>query len=445
MGNIDSLTGKLTAIGNAIREKTGKSDLLTLDQMPTEIQSIKGSLPDNKKIIFKKYDGSVVASYTVEEALNLEALPELPSAYPFSEDALRADEWIYTLNTLKQMLTDDYYINKGIILYPLYKYVGTYTDAYFIKIDNPDQCTFYFYMGNNYSEGFIETSIDFGDGSIEKLTTYGQKDVTHTYKPETYPAYYTIKFKYAEKTYSGITYKASSYFDLDKTVKYPCHKAIIGNNGTNLFKPRILHDGYKFLIQGDTGIYSTIHLKADSNLLESYGNSDIIELYYYSTDYDYNIRKKDYYIAKGASYTEVDKISSYNIFGSLSSGVKTYYATEDEKEIFFPSKRVPFTEIGSIISLNNNRLYNRIIHFPPKLNKLNRFPQCFAYSIFDFSKCEQVPTLTNMGTSSSTELSNIRENRPTIIVPDSLYDSWKTATNWSVLSVFIKKASEVSL
>ena len=40
MGNIDSLTGKLTAIGNAIREKTGKSSLLTLDQMPTEIQSI---------------------------------------------------------------------------------------------------------------------------------------------------------------------------------------------------------------------------------------------------------------------------------------------------------------------------------------------------------------------------------------------------------------------
>ena len=35
-----ALTDKLTAIGNAIREKTGKSNLLTLDQMPTEIQSI---------------------------------------------------------------------------------------------------------------------------------------------------------------------------------------------------------------------------------------------------------------------------------------------------------------------------------------------------------------------------------------------------------------------
>lgn len=35
-----ALTDKLTAIGVAIRAKTGKSDLLTLDQMPTEIASI---------------------------------------------------------------------------------------------------------------------------------------------------------------------------------------------------------------------------------------------------------------------------------------------------------------------------------------------------------------------------------------------------------------------
>ena len=37
-----ALTDKLSAIGVAIRAKTGKSDLLTLDQMPTEIASISG-------------------------------------------------------------------------------------------------------------------------------------------------------------------------------------------------------------------------------------------------------------------------------------------------------------------------------------------------------------------------------------------------------------------
>ena len=37
-----ALTDKLVAIGNAIREKTGKNDLLALDQMPGEIRNISG-------------------------------------------------------------------------------------------------------------------------------------------------------------------------------------------------------------------------------------------------------------------------------------------------------------------------------------------------------------------------------------------------------------------
>ena len=38
-----ALTDKLSAIGNAIRAKTGKSDLLSLDAMPAEIASIQTS------------------------------------------------------------------------------------------------------------------------------------------------------------------------------------------------------------------------------------------------------------------------------------------------------------------------------------------------------------------------------------------------------------------
>ena len=44
-----ALIDKLSAIGDAIREKTGKDDLLTLEQMPGEIQAIEtggGELPE---------------------------------------------------------------------------------------------------------------------------------------------------------------------------------------------------------------------------------------------------------------------------------------------------------------------------------------------------------------------------------------------------------------
>jgi hypothetical protein len=42
-----ALTNKLSAIGNAIREKTGKTDLLTLDQMPEEIKGIETGSEDS--------------------------------------------------------------------------------------------------------------------------------------------------------------------------------------------------------------------------------------------------------------------------------------------------------------------------------------------------------------------------------------------------------------
>lgn len=49
-----ALIDKLSAIGDAIREKTGKDDLLTLDQMPGEIQAIEtggGGLPEVEPIV----------------------------------------------------------------------------------------------------------------------------------------------------------------------------------------------------------------------------------------------------------------------------------------------------------------------------------------------------------------------------------------------------------
>lgn len=47
-----ALTNKLSAIGNAIRNKTGKSGLLTLDQMPSEIASIQTATVNE---VFKEY------------------------------------------------------------------------------------------------------------------------------------------------------------------------------------------------------------------------------------------------------------------------------------------------------------------------------------------------------------------------------------------------------
>ena len=56
-----ALTDKLSAIGNAIRAKTGKEDLMTLEDMPAEIESISGgtSLPTQEKSITITENGTV--------------------------------------------------------------------------------------------------------------------------------------------------------------------------------------------------------------------------------------------------------------------------------------------------------------------------------------------------------------------------------------------------
>lgn len=71
-----ALINKLSAIGDAIREKTGKEDLLTLDQMPEEIKGISGGGEEVEPIVIEdsqcQYLGTgVLASKMIELYGNL--------------------------------------------------------------------------------------------------------------------------------------------------------------------------------------------------------------------------------------------------------------------------------------------------------------------------------------------------------------------------------------
>ena len=57
---------------------------------------------------------------------------------------------------------------------------------------------------------------------------------------------------------------------------------------------------------------------------------------------------------------------------------------------------------------------------------------------YDFSQYSSVPKLSDAGT-----LGGINKITK-IIVPDSLYDEWIAATNWSTYANYIYKASDVA-
>lgn len=69
-----ALTDKLTAIGDAIRSKTGGSELLTLDEMPQEIQSIQTGGGGDTALADSIIDGTIT-SYSSDNVL---AVPNRP-------------------------------------------------------------------------------------------------------------------------------------------------------------------------------------------------------------------------------------------------------------------------------------------------------------------------------------------------------------------------------
>ena len=83
MPNIDTLKGKLTSIANAIRQKTGRSALLDLDEMPTEILSIDGgggNVPNpDDPLLLVDWDGTLLYSYTYEDAQQISEFPDAPT------------------------------------------------------------------------------------------------------------------------------------------------------------------------------------------------------------------------------------------------------------------------------------------------------------------------------------------------------------------------------
>ena len=417
-----ALTDKLTAIGNAIREKTGKSDLLTLDQMPTEIQGITTTPVDYKIFKFKDYKGATIAEYTYEEMLNLQTYPEVPHNIYLMD----VDRWRY-IEKLPDMLSQEYYKQKGFTFYPYYnaiirsegEYYVDYTPSsceyIFIKINDESECTFNFHM-SSYSSSY-KTEISTGDGKTYGYSGGDSKRITHTYKPTSFPASYVITFR----NYRSSGHYANSYFDTayndDKSLK--CIYGIIGEDSVLYFNYPY-YDNIKF-------VYGKIPTPFPVN--------DFTYIKSSSETNNYMRRNKNCYFP---GITDLASAYSKNILNPDVTILQQFYCDADDMEIWFPDQ---ITKINYFYNVNAEAVTGRIIHMPKSISYISSLNISQNRScIFDFRKSTSVPTL-----SSSISLDDARNYRPTIIVPDSLYSSWKTATNWSTIGSFIKKASEVSL
>ena len=110
---------------------------------------------------------------------------------------------------------------------------------------------------------------------------------------------------------------------------------------------------------------------------------------------------------------------------------------------FYECDNLRFIEMpDNITTIGKNAFYQcaslRKVVFPSKLTTIGQgvFSGNNGAELYDFSKCTSVPTLEN------TSAFNSIPSKCYIVVPDTLYDSWIVATNWSSRASNIIKSSE---
>ena len=160
------------AIADAIRAKAGTADTYKIAEMPDAIANLPsggGETPTSAKpndVTFIDYDGSILYSYSLEEAQALTELPALPS-----HDGLVCQGWNWTLEDIKSL-------NRPVTVGAMYITDDGATRLH-IRIATVGRMTVPLYIGQTVSNG---VSIDWGDGSAaETLAGTGNVNTSHTY------------------------------------------------------------------------------------------------------------------------------------------------------------------------------------------------------------------------------------------------------------------------
>jgi hypothetical protein len=157
----DSVTPETLGKGVTAHDKTGAPIVGTMES--------GGAPVEEKDVNFYDYDGTLLYSYTVEEA---QALTELPPAPTPKKDFLVFDEWNWTLAQIKEY-------NNRLQIGAVYKTIDGKTYA-IIKIEEEWQKN----VTLRYCQWCSSIVVDWGDGNVEAPTTAGSgTNVTkqHTY------------------------------------------------------------------------------------------------------------------------------------------------------------------------------------------------------------------------------------------------------------------------
>ena len=219
MAKNDNLTDFLADVANAIREKKGTTDLINPQDFSAEIASIEtggggeggGGGAAAGAVNFRDYDGTILHSFSKEEFLALNELPELPS-----QPGLVCQGWNWNIEVAKS-----YVEGYGKIEIGATYITNDGKTRFYIKVEG-DRKTLPVNLSINKASSLI---IDWGDGATESVSNSGTVTVSHTYDAV---GDYVISFEVAEGAELSFGGSSSSAVTLSAPYRIMVKKIEVG-------------------------------------------------------------------------------------------------------------------------------------------------------------------------------------------------------------------------
>ena len=430
--NLQTIKNSVSAIKQAISDKGGdvSGDISTWANAIGGLSgggSSSGGTSFND-VNFYDCDGTLLHSYSASEIASMSQLPELPT-----REGLTCQGWNYSLAEIKSMASDYGKCDVG----------ATYiTDdgktRLYIRIAAKGRMTVPLYFEQTSANG---VTIDWGDGSAtQTLSGTISKNITHTYSNI---GDYCITLKVTSGTLE-LGHNSDSY----------CVLGSIGNDGRiycNMLQKVEIGSGVTSI-----GRYAFQYCHSLTSVVIPRGVTSIGDYAFY---FCYSLAPT--IIPSGVTSigqwafhqcrsltsvvipSSVTSIYDYAFYGcSFDSVVIPSSVTRIGSQAFYQCSSLASVVIpSSVTSIGTSTFSNCVslasVVIPSSVTSIgsNAFNNCYGMAYYDFSNHKSVPTLSN---------TNAFNNIPSdckIVVPDSLYNTWIAATNWSTYSSNIVKAS----
>ena len=397
----DDLVDNLTTKG--ITGLTGDETFTELVPEVLNIPSGGGTVEvEEKDVNFYDYDGTLVYSYTASEFANLTEMPENPS-----HDGLTAQGWNWSLSDAKTYVAEYGELEIG----QLYVTDDNSTRLYIeIPVDN-------FGIQTNISSSSTIT-IDWGDGSATETKTTGYKRHTYANKGK-----YIIKM-----TCSGtLSFSANSNYGSYIITKQDPVSVDYNRPFLNTLKKIEFGNNVNFTT------YCFSNLKNLEIVVGMPINTTIPDNCFIEAN-----NLKCFVIKSGVTSLGSTLIQSSNVKLILPNTITTINSSTLNQYSHKISLSSSLTSIGMYGMSNANSI--PYLKIPASVNTISMYAFNGSYgpAYFDFSHHTSIPSLGDSG------FGGIKVSQK-IVVPDSLYEDWIAATNWSTYSSNIVKKSESGL